>query len=237
MQFGKAIALFLALYGACASADAGGVGASGPTHTGAVNAVGQVNCGGFAEPVAYAGKVDMRGFAPEYPAKLLDSCAPGTVLLDVRLSSKGRVVELAIARSSGEFAFDQSALKAATHWRFEARACPYRVLHLVHFDQGPKNQDLRCAKYIPTRLRPGEWNAVAAHPPRYPRELMEAGIQGELLLWIRIDDQGTVLACGIEQSSGYEAFDASALAVARRWKFAAGRDPYLLVPVKFTLSD
>lgn len=182
----------------------------------------------------YGGKIDMRGFAPKYPRQVLANCAAGEVLLDLLVNPKGRVTEVLIAQSSGRLSFDLSAQKAVTHWRLEPRGCPYRTQYRVHF-KPPMSTCLRYA--VAEDITKAELDSMMANPPHYPRELLDAGIEGEVLLMIRIDAHGRVMERSIHQSSGNELLDAAALDAAQRWQFREGRDPYLVVPVRFKVTD
>ena len=54
----------------------------------------------------------------------------------------------------------------------------------------------------------------------YPKSLGNAGIEGSVLLWILIDEEGAPVTSRIHTTSGFEAFDAAAREVARHMKFA-----------------
>ena len=54
----------------------------------------------------------------------------------------------------------------------------------------------------------------------YPPMLMQAGIGGTSIVWLRIDEEGRVIETRIKQGSGHEAFDKAALDVATRARFS-----------------
>lgn len=56
--------------------------------------------------------------------------------------------------------------------------------------------------------------------PKYPSESYAAGEEGTVVLWVRVDDQGIVLATGVKTSSGYPRLDAAAVAAMQQWRFA-----------------
>jgi protein TonB len=56
---------------------------------------------------------------PVYPRVARRRNYQGTVLLDVRVSAKGTVVEVKVAQSSGYSVLDRSALNSVRHWLFE----------------------------------------------------------------------------------------------------------------------
>lgn len=58
---------------------------------------------------------------------------------------------------------------------------------------------------------------------RYPLHLKDAGVDGNVLVWLYVDRSGTVDRARIQESSGYEAMDRAALEVARRMEFEPAR--------------
>lgn len=74
----------------------------------------------------------------------------------------------------------------------------------------------------------------------YPRSLRNLGIGGRVLLWLYIDEEGRVRDTRVAESSGHEALDRAARAVASRMEFipAKNRDRvtpvWLSQPVDFT---
>jgi protein TonB len=54
----------------------------------------------------------------------------------------------------------------------------------------------------------------------YPSQLRDAGIEGTVILWILIDEQGTVQEAQVKESSGYDLMDEAALNTAEKMIFA-----------------
>jgi protein TonB len=75
----------------------------------------------------------------------------------------------------------------------------------------------------------------------YPAPLRDAGIGGQVLLWLLIDQTGTVDRALVKTSSGFEALDAAAMRVAVTMEFtpALNRDRripvWVAIPVDFTV--
>ena len=57
---------------------------------------------------------------PFYPEIAKRNCEQGTVALNLRIGTNGRVVDASVANSSGYPALDDAALKAARGWQFTA---------------------------------------------------------------------------------------------------------------------
>jgi protein TonB len=65
---------------------------------------------------------------------------------------------------------------------------------------------------------------LATNPsPPYPEEELAAGVEGRVVLWIKIDAAGRVTHVHVHRSSGVTAFDQSALTTVRRWRFIPAR--------------
>lgn len=78
-----------------------------------------------------------------------------------------------------------------------------------------------------------------ASPFEFPVELWDLGIEGETMLMIHVNLQGTVDSAVVEKSSGYAEFDSAAVAGARELRFIPGRKGekrvamWARLPVKF----
>ena len=59
--------------------------------------------------------------------------------------------------------------------------------------------------------------------PQYPVELLNARIEGRLVLRVLVNTEGTVDSVTVFTSSGYQSFDDSALNTVRNWRFAPAR--------------
>jgi TonB family protein len=103
----------------------------------------------------------------------------------------------------------------------------------------------------------GNRRPQAMVPPRYPVDMVKAGIGATVLVAVRVGANGDVLDAAPAQSrligargskkaveSGLRSFEKSAVAAAKRWKYrpadiAAGDSPEttLIVPVEYRLED
>lgn len=74
----------------------------------------------------------------------------------------------------------------------------------------------------------------------YPAFLRDAGIGGEVLVWLLIDENGRVVESEIKESSGHAALDQAAVAVGALMRFSPGRNRdhgvkvWVSVPIRFT---
>jgi periplasmic protein TonB len=77
--------------------------------------------------------------------------------------------------------------------------------------------------------------------PDYPIAARLAGVEGRVLLSVRIDTSGKVSQVHVDQSSGHSLLDQSALEAVRFWRFSPAKrkgsavEAEVLVPVRFTL--
>lgn len=67
-------------------------------------------------------------------------------------------------------------------------------------------------------------------PPIYPPELLREGIQGKVVLQLKIDARGNVTSVRVYKSSEYEAFDQSAVQAAQAWVFEPARRGGVPIP-------
>jgi protein TonB len=79
--------------------------------------------------------------------------------------------------------------------------------------------------------------------PRYPESARRRGIEGTVLLQMRITAQGRVEAVKVVRSAGYPELDESAIEAVRRWRFEPARrngapvaEDAVLLPVVFQLQ-
>jgi protein TonB len=79
--------------------------------------------------------------------------------------------------------------------------------------------------------------------PRYPEAARRRGIEGTVLLKVRVTEQGRVEAVQVERSAGYSELDESATEAVQRWRFEPARrsgEPvavWVLIPVEFRLHN
>ena len=91
----------------------------------------------------------------------------------------------------------------------------------------------------------GGGGGVAARPlggyqvkPRYPESARRQGVEGTVLLKMRITAQGRVEDLQVERSAGHRDLDQSALEAVQRWHFEPARRSgvWVLLPVEFKLQ-
>jgi protein TonB len=83
---------------------------------------------------------------------------------------------------------------------------------------------------VPPKLEnPGEIQRLLERG--YPSQLRDAGIEGTVILWIFVDEQGAVQRTEVKESSGYEVMDEAALSTAEKMKFAPAMNRDKATPV------
>jgi protein TonB len=65
----------------------------------------------------------------------------------------------------------------------------------------------------------------------YPAQLREAGVEGSVVLWIYIDENGKVQKSQVQKSSGYNAMDQAAMSTADQMKFSPAMNRDKKTPV------
>ncbi|HEY8377893.1 MAG TPA: energy transducer TonB [Nannocystis sp.] len=89
---------------------------------------------------------------------------------------------------------------------------------------------------------PIEWPELLPDQPAiaYPVGLWDDGVESEVLLLVRVDEEGAVDSVAVERTSGHAEFDSAAIAGARGLRFRPGRKGdqrvslWVRLPVKFT---
>ena len=80
-------------------------------------------------------------------------------------------------------------------------------------------------------------------PFRYPIDLWDAGVEGEVVVMVHVTDMGDVDSVYVLEGSGQPALDSAALSGARELDFAPGRrgdrriDMWAKLPVRFRKPD
>jgi protein TonB len=78
--------------------------------------------------------------------------------------------------------------------------------------------------------------------PAYPRDAVAGGIEGEVMLFLRISAEGKVTEVRVHKSSGHRVLDEAALSFGKTLKFVAARENYqavettALFPVTYELT-
>jgi protein TonB len=78
--------------------------------------------------------------------------------------------------------------------------------------------------------------------PAYPPELLRNRQEGIPILYVRINERGMVEEISLDKSSGFTAFDDSAMKAVRNWKFEPGIEKGKLIltfrmPVEFYIKN
>jgi protein TonB len=66
---------------------------------------------------------------------------------------------------------------------------------------------------------------------RYPPRLRDAGIEGTVMLWVRVSEEGNVTEARVKEPSGHAAFDEVAVDIAGLMRFSPARNLDRAVPV------
>ena len=91
----------------------------------------------------------------------------------------------------------------------------------------------------PRELEGGALAAAMAALTReefYPREAIERGLQGRVVLLLTLDPEGRVTGVEVASGSGHAVLDAAALRAATRIAFLPGGRRQALLPVEFRLE-
>jgi protein TonB len=88
-----------------------------------------------------------------------------------------------------------------------------------------------------------EARLARAQKPGYPREALQQGVEGQVIVWISISAEGDVLDAKVHRSSGSALLDDHTVRFARRLEFVParrGQTPIpttVLLPVQYRLLE
>jgi TonB family protein len=102
--------------------------------------------------------------------------------------------------------------------------------------QQPAPQPRSALKPPPQPVPPKPVSTAPAYTPApdYPKEEMDAGHEGIVMVLLVMNADGSVKAASVAQSSSYPTLDAAALTVARTWRIPAAAGRTIKVPLKFS---
>lgn len=84
---------------------------------------------------------------------------------------------------------------------------------------------------------------VASSKPAYPRDALDAGLEGSVVVRVLIGTDGSAATVIVKASSGHSVLDEAAAQAVKRWRFSPARhgdtpiESYYDVRVKFSLDD
>jgi TonB family protein len=184
---------------------------------------------------------------PAYPTDAVVQEVKGWVLVSLDVSARGAISNIRVLDAEPGSIFDQSAIEAAQHLRFE----PYTenniardvsgVQYIFRFElseltelEVPDNslslndaalasRSSRSAPGLPSvsQLASEDMLPVSTVLPVYPTDAQKQGIGGWVLLRFALSDNGDVLNPVVEESDPSGLFDESALNAIRNFRYEA----------------
>lgn len=195
-----------------------------------------------------------------YPSQLREAGIGGTAIVWFLIDRTGEVKRTVLFQSSGFDALDEAALRVAAEMRFTPALNRDRPVDVwvqipVTFkaDARPRRADRLLEQPTPVDVSEGpmftpyteapsltnQEVVTAALQAAYPPLLRDAGIGGTANVWFLVDEEGRVVRIQIARTSGHEALDQAALAVARTMEFKPARNrgekvrAWMQVPIRF----
>lgn len=176
---------------------------------------------------------------PVYPETARQARVEGVVILEAKADEKGDVVDARVLRSVP--ALDQAALAAVRKWKYEPMLIdgkPHKVVFTVTIrfalDEGSAKTAL--AKFAAGAVRAeGDIQppkAVKEVAPVYPEAARSAGVQGTVILGVKIDGTGRVVDVVVLRSEPL--LDQAAIDAIRQWEFEPFVQDGKAVPLVFT---
>lgn len=156
----------------------------------------------------------------KYPAQAVEACVDGTVIVLVDIDKNGQFSKATVERSSGQTYFDEAALEAAEHWRYNpamegGQSAPGRLRIPVDF---PVHESCWARVEVDVEARPDS-ASMKANPPKWPAAVKDDKLRGEVVLLIQIDRDGGRKNLKVGVSSGHEDIDMAAMFAALQWSY------------------
>lgn len=181
---------------------------------------------------------------PTYPPEASTKQIEGTVVVRIVVGRNGTVTSAKAL--SGPPVLFRSSVEAAKKYQFQPPPdSPVTTELEVTYSLEPKpcppgkkgeHAEVSYAEQLPMKTEhPGELKIVAdihVPLPPYPEEAREAGVEGDLELFITVAPSGEVVGGRVIKSVD-AAIDEAALATVRTWKFKVTRGEPAGFPIKF----
>jgi|GEM_PF-3506349 len=156
----------------------------------------------------------------KYPPQAIEACVDGTAIVLVDVDKHGEFSKATIERSAGQAYFDEAALEAAKHWRYNpaienGHPAPGRIRIPVDF---PVYEGCWASIKVDVDARPDS-ASMKANPPTWPAAVKDDKLRGQVVLLIQIDREGGRKNIKVDVSSGHEGIDVAALFAALRWLY------------------
>lgn len=195
---------------------------------------GAVRATGAVKPPKVITKVP-----PVYPETARQARVEGVVILEAKADEKGDVVDARVLRSVP--ALDRAALDAVKQWKYEPlvidgkpRPVVFTVTIRFALDEGSAKTAL--AKFAAGAVRAeGDVQppkTVKETMPVYPEAARSAGVQGTVILGVKIDGTGRVVDVVVLRS--VPLLDQAAIDAIRQWEFEPFVQDGKAVPLVFT---
>jgi TonB family protein len=178
-----------------------------------------------------------------YPPLLRDAGIGGRVSVWLYLNDNGVVQRLQVSQSSGRAELDQAALRVASGMRFtpaynrDQRVPVWIELPVIFTPQGGQGGQQQAVRKLTVEQRPlvNTAEVQAALVRNYPPLLRDAGIGGQVVVWMYVEANGEVTKTQVAKPSGYPALDEAALKLAPIMRFRpAPTADWIEVPVTFS---
>jgi len=173
-------------------------------------------------PSDFGASIDISSYRlnpPAYPPEAIDACVGGTAVVLIDIDQEGRHSKAVVERSSGYADFDQAAIDASKHWKYNpatqnGQRVPGKLRMPVDFAEHES-----CWSADPdVEARPDE-ALMKTHPVRWPAIVEDERLDGLVVLLIKVDRDGSRKDVKVGVSSGNEDIDQAAMLAALAWEF------------------
>lgn len=155
-----------------------------------------------------------------YPSQAIEACVDGTVIVVVDVDKNGEFSKATVERSGGQAYFDEAALEAAKHWKYNpategGQPAPGKIRIPVDF---PVHDRCWAAVEVDVEARPDS-ESMKANPPTWPAAVKDGKLRGTVVLLIQVDRDGGRKQLKVGVSSGRQDIDEAAMLAALQWSY------------------
>jgi protein TonB len=156
----------------------------------------------------------------KYPSQAIEACVDGIAIVVVDIDKDGQFVKATVERSAGQTYFDEAALEAAKHWKYNhavegGQPVPGRLRIPVDF---PVYEGCWASVKVDVEARP-ESASMKANPPKWPAAVKNDKLRGNVVLLIQVDRDGSRKNLKVGVSSGHQDIDDAAMLAALQWLY------------------
>jgi protein TonB len=176
-----------------------------------------------------------RTLAVTYPRRSVKAHEQGQVLVSYDVFPDGTVQNIRVVQSSGYPDLDAAAQSAVAGWRFTKTNFWTRELQHIDFtlsaNAPPSAKAGDFCYQPPPKPAPPHLVPLGQHVLQYPGAAIQAGEEGQVLVTLTVQADGSVSNVSVQHSSGFADLDQAGIESVKTWRYQP-----IAEPVTFTVK-